>query len=79
MPTFEYTIDNEPQSTDQLELTAVQIMNNAKIDPNKNYLVELEGQHQIPYKDNPQTLIHMHEHMKFITVALSGGVTQSVV
>ncbi|MGI0094018.1 MAG: hypothetical protein ACREA8_07940, partial [Nitrosotalea sp.] len=51
MPEFKYTVDGEPQETDQHELTPNEILKKANIDPQKYYLVQIEGQHQVPYKD----------------------------
>ena len=65
--TIEYTVNDEPQSTTEKELTPVQIMDKAGIDPTKNYLIQIEGNHQESYKDTPDKAIHMHEKMKFIT------------
>lgn len=64
-----YTVDGEKQTTSERELTSVQILSNAGIDAATHYLVQIEGQHKISYQDNPQTEIHMHEHMKFISVS----------
>jgi len=64
-----YTVDGEKQTTSERELTPVQILSNAGIDAATHYLVQIEGQHKISYQDNPQTEIHMHEHMKFISVS----------
>ena len=64
-----YTVDGEKQTTSERELTPVQILSNAGIDAATHYLVQIEGQHKISYQDNPQTEIHMHEQMKFISVS----------
>jgi hypothetical protein len=67
-----YTLDDEPQTTTQHILTPVEIMENAKphpIDPAAHYLVQIEGHHQVSYKDKPNEPIHMHEHANFITVS----------
>ncbi len=64
---IDYTVNDEPQSTTQKELTPVQIMENAGIDPARNYLIQIEGNHQESYKETPDKTIHMHEKMKFIT------------
>lgn len=69
MPTFNYTVDDEPQSTTSHILTPTQILTNAGIDPNTHYLVQIEGNNRISYQDNPNQEIHMHEHMKFISVS----------
>lgn len=69
MPTFSYTVDDEPYTTTAHVLTPIQILQEAKIDPATHYLVLLQGQHQHSYKDNPNEEIHMHEHMKFIAIS----------
>ncbi len=68
MPSFSYTVDGENQATTSHELTAVQILTNAGIDAGTHYLVQIDGNHRISYQNNPGQLIHMHEHMKFISV-----------
>lgn len=68
MPVFEYTVDGESQSTPEHTLTATQILANAGIDVANHYLVQVEGNHQTSYKDNPGQAIHMHQHAKFISV-----------
>jgi len=62
-----YTVNDEPQETTEHQLTASQILTNAGIDPSQNYLIQLEGRHQTSYKDNPETVIHMHEKQTFIS------------
>jgi len=64
---IDYTVNDEPQSTIEKDLTPVQIMTNAGIDPAKNYLIQLDGKSQKSFKDNPNAVIHMHEGIKFIT------------
>jgi hypothetical protein len=77
MAKFNYTVDGEKQETDKHELTATEIMKQSQVDPNKNYLVLVEGEHKKSYKDNPDEPIHMHENMVFITIALKEGHTLS--
>jgi hypothetical protein len=69
MPTFDYTVDDEPQSTTSHTLTATQILVNAAIDPAVHYLVQIEGNKRISYQTDPAQEIHMHEHMKFVSVS----------
>jgi len=78
MPTFNYTVDGEAQSTDQHDLTPSEILKKAGDDPQKYYLVQIEGQKQISYKDKGNEKIHMHENMKFVTVLIQGGVPLSM-
>ena len=68
MPTFQYTVDDEPQTTTEHTLTARQILQAAGIDPDTHYLVEIEGQHKKSYQHKPDELIHIHQHMKFVSV-----------
>ena len=63
-----YSVDDEPQTTTSRELTPTQILQNAHIDPATHYLVELDGKHQKPFKDNPNEAIHMHDHLVFISI-----------
>jgi len=69
MPTFDYTVDDEPQSTSAHILTPNEILNNAKIDAATHYLVQLEGKNHVSYQGKPSEQIHMHEHMKFISIS----------
>jgi hypothetical protein len=69
MPVFKYTVDGEPQETSAHELTANQILANAGIDAASHYLVQIDGNHRIPYQNNPNEQIHMHENMKFIAIS----------
>ena len=71
MPTFNYSVDDEPQTTTAHELTPTQILSNAGIDPATHYLVELEGNHRKSYENKPNETIHMHQHMKFIAVSIA--------
>ena len=76
MPTFHYTVDDEPQTTSEHILTPTQILSNAGIDPNRHYLIEIKGNHQESYRDKPNAEIHMHEHAKFVS-ASTGDTTVS--
>ncbi len=66
MPTFEYTVDGEPQHTSEHELTAEAILRNAELDPSQRYLIEIKGNHQEAHRD-PATRIHIHQHQRFVT------------
>ena len=68
MPTFQFTVDDEPYNTGEHTLTARQILELAGKDSNSYYLKQIKGQHQESYKDKMDELIHMHQHMKFITI-----------
>jgi hypothetical protein len=69
MPTFNYTVDDEQQSTNLHEMTPVQILSQAHIDTNSHYLVEIRGKNKISYENKPNELIHMHQNMKFISIS----------
>ena len=66
---IEFSVDGEKIETRQHELTAVQITVFANIDPKTHYLVEIEGHHQISYKDRPEAEIHLRAGLKFISVS----------
>ncbi|MBZ0317913.1 MAG: hypothetical protein K8L91_15940 [Anaerolineae bacterium] len=68
MPTFHFTVDDEPFSTNEHTLTPTQILQIAGIDPTVHYLVEIHGHNQESYKDKPNEPIHMHQHAKFVSV-----------
>jgi hypothetical protein len=67
-PTFDYTVDEEPQSTTEHQLTVRQILDKAGLDSSSHYLVQLKGNHRETLTDL-DAVIHMHEHMKFISVS----------
>jgi hypothetical protein len=68
MPTFQYTVDDEPQSTPEHTLTPTQILQHAGIDPATHYLVQIQGNHQVSYQEKLEESIHMHQHLKFVSV-----------
>ena len=68
LPEIHYTVDDESQITTARELTPTQILKLAEIDPNTNYLVQIEGEHQITYQGKPNVELHIHNEMKFISV-----------
>jgi hypothetical protein len=67
-PTFQFTVDGESYSTTEHILTPIQIMQLAGIDPVTHYLVQLIGQNQESFQDEPNKEIHMHQHMRFIAI-----------
>lgn len=72
---FYYTVDAEPETTDQKQLSPNQILELAGITPvNDYYLVQIKADGtQISYKDNPDTLIKMQcPAMRFVS-AFRGG------
>ena len=62
-----YTVNDEHQKTEEERLTPVQILTNAHIDPQTNYLIEIKGKEQISFKDKPNEPIEMKNGMKFIS------------
>lgn len=76
MPTFQYTVDDEPQTTTEHILTPVQILEHAGKAVATHYLVEIVGKQQKSYKDTPQAEIHIHQHQKFVSV-YTGATTVS--
>lgn len=68
MPVFEYTVDDEEQTTSEHKLTARQILTNAGIDVDTHYLVEIQGDHQISFQNDMDKDIHMHPKLKFIAI-----------
>jgi hypothetical protein len=67
---IKYTVDGKSQETTEDELTPNQILQNAGTDPATNYLVEIIGREKKSFQGNNNP-IHMHEHMKFISVSTS--------
>lgn len=67
---IEFTVDGETVTTTEHELTPVQIMQLAGVDPGSHYLKEIRGQQQISYKDTPNEPIHVHNNQRFITNSL---------
>jgi hypothetical protein len=70
--TITYTLDDEPQTTLERELTARQILVNGGIDPASHYLKQIQGAHdkeKKSYKDTPDEIIHLHPNLQFISVS----------
>ena len=67
---IEFSVDGETVTTTEHELTPVQIMQLAGVDPATHYLKEIRGQQQISYKDMPNEPIHVHNNQRFITNSL---------
>jgi hypothetical protein len=66
-----YTVDGEAQETTKHKLTAEEIMKKAGVDPKTHYLILLKPHGgEVSYKGHPETIIHLHEGMKFITASL---------
>lgn len=67
--TITFLVDGEHVSTEERILTPVKIMELAHVDPATNYLVRVEGRHQISYKDKPNEKIEVHDDEVFVTVS----------
>ena len=63
-----YTVDGEPQQSTERKLTPRQIITKAGLNPEERYLVEIQGKHQVSYKDKMDEPISLHENQKFVTV-----------
>ncbi|MCA9675617.1 MAG: hypothetical protein H6806_11065 [Planctomycetes bacterium] len=66
-PETTYFVDNEPQTTDQRDLTVRQILTNSGNDPETHYLVEIKGDHQVDHRNLDESL-HIHENEKFAAI-----------
>ena len=64
-----FEVDNERLETRHHELTPVQIMELAGIDPANHYLTEIEGHHQRSLKDVPNVSVRLHEGSKFVSAS----------
>jgi hypothetical protein len=72
-----YFVDNEEQSTTERELTVRQILTNSGNDPATHYLMQLQGNHQVPHRDLDER-VKLHEKAKFAAIftgptPVSGG------
>lgn len=68
---FHYTLDDEPETTDEKQLTANEILSNGGLSPITDYyLIEFDDSGQeIPHKDNPDEPIDMKcPGSKFVSV-----------
>ena len=77
MPTFQFTVDGESFSTTENTLTPVQILEIAGINPDTHYLVQIRGNQQFSYKDEPNTPINISQNAKFIAL-FTGETTVSM-
>ena len=62
-----FFVDDEPITTSEKSATARHIIELAKLDPSTHYLIQIEGQHQVSYKDKPNEVIPLHPKQRFIT------------
>src|SRR5262249_52859806 len=63
-----YTVDGEPQSTTDEEMTPRDIMGDAGVDPQTHILTEIDGGTRRPHRADPARPIRMREQMQFVTV-----------
>ena len=69
-PPIPYSVDDDEdnQTTTEEYLTPTQILTNFGLDATQHYLKELQGNHQISFEGKPDEPIHMHPHLKFISI-----------
>lgn len=65
---IEFTVDGETYTTEEKRLTAEKIMQEAKVDQTQYYLVLMTDDGEKSFQQNPSEVIHMHPHMKFISI-----------
>jgi len=66
---IDFEVDNEHLETRSHELTPVQIMVLAGIDPANHYLTEIEGHHQKSLKDAPNVPVRINEGRRFVSAS----------
>ncbi len=64
-----FTVDGEPLITAEASLTPNQILGLAGVDPATNYLVQVEGRHQVSYQGQGDIPIRVHENAMFVSVS----------
>jgi hypothetical protein len=72
MPNFSYTVDDQERSTEKHEMTPREILTSVSISADNHYLVQITGSKDKPkesYQAAMDTPIHMHNNMKFISIA----------
>lgn len=67
--TIHFEVDAEVVETDRRELTPVEIMELAGIDPANHYLSEIHGHKQVSLKDTPTVPVKIHENSKFVSAS----------
>ena len=66
---FTFTVDGEPYTTHQRQLTPNHILGIAGLDPASVYLMEVDdGQHS--FKDQGDAVIKMRHHMAFVSLSV---------
>lgn len=63
-----YKVNDEEQTTLEKELTPIQIMQSAGIDPQTSFLEQIIGHTKKSYKENPTEILEMKNGMRFITI-----------
>jgi hypothetical protein len=64
-----FTVDGEPVTTTEEQLTPNQVLGLAGIDPATNYLVQVEGRHQVSYQGRGDEPIRVHDNAVFVSVS----------
>lgn len=64
-----FTVDGESITTTEEQLTPNQILGLAGIDAASNYLVRIDGRHQVSYQEHPNDPIRVHNHEVFVSVS----------
>lgn len=66
-----FTVDGEPEETEQREITPDEIISEyGKRDPMTNYLVQIQGNHTESYRDRGSQPIRLHNGMRFQIISL---------
>jgi hypothetical protein len=63
-----FKVDLEEITSELRQLTPVQIMELAKVDPDSNYLVRIKDREQISYQDKSEVPIEVRDGDVFVTV-----------
>ena len=63
-----FTVDGEPVTTTEDELTPNQILRLAGIDPATHYLEQIDGREHISYQGKGDELIRVHEREVFVSI-----------
>lgn len=64
-----FKVDGEPITTTETHLTPNQILSLAGIDSSTNYLVQIEGRHQVSYQGRGDEPIRVRENAVFVSVS----------
>ena len=71
--TLTITIDGEEFEVEGREHSARELLQLADLDPATTYLIELRGNQQIPYRDNPDEPIKLHNKMRFVSADIGSA------